>query len=139
MNRLAPAFYAPTLLTADLALLEVGKLPEVVDRVEVADLHEPGADALHNLTTSLEATSPVGLPLQEVAGVQGIGSELKHAAELSGRCRGPEGELLHEGGILALDQGSKLLFEGGVLGMGRDEVSRLVISLISLIFPNVDW
>jgi len=139
VNRLAPAFYAPTLLTADLAFLKVGKLPEVVDRVEVANLHEPGADTLHDLTTSLETTSPVGLPLKQVAGVQGIRSELKHAAELSGRGRGPEGELLHERGILAFDQGSKLLFESGVLGVGRDEVSRFVVSLISLIFPNVDW
>lgn len=41
MDRLAPAWDAPALLATSAALFEVSELPEVVDFVECADLHEP--------------------------------------------------------------------------------------------------
>lgn len=72
MDSLAPALDTPALLAANLSLLEVGKLPQVVNGVEVSYLHEPSADTLHDLASRLEAASPVGLPLKEVAGVESV-------------------------------------------------------------------
>ena len=64
VNGLGPALLLPAKLTADLALLEVGELPKMVDGVEVADLDEPGANTLHDLTAGLEPTPPVRLPFE---------------------------------------------------------------------------
>ena len=69
VDGLSPAFLLPTQLAADLALLEVGELPEMVDGVEVADLDKPGTNALHDLAAGLEAAPPVGLPLKQVTRV----------------------------------------------------------------------
>lgn len=79
MHRFAPTFDAPTLLTADFALLKVGKLPQVVHRVQLADLHEPCSHSFHDLATGLQATPPVCLPFQQIPGMKGIGSELKQS------------------------------------------------------------
>lgn len=96
MDRIRPAGYAPRILTTDLPLLQVGKLPEVVDRVKVADLHEPSPNALHHLAPSLQAPAPVGLPLEQIARAKCVGPELEDTAKVSGRCRGPEAKLLHQ-------------------------------------------
>ena len=77
MNRITPALNAPGLLTPDLALLEVRKLPEVVHGVEIADLTEPSSDSLHNLSSRLQALAPVRLPLEKVAGVQSVGAQFE--------------------------------------------------------------
>lgn len=138
MNGFAPSLDAPALLTANLALLEVGKLPKVVHGVEVADLHEPGTYALHDFATGLEASPPVGLPLEEVARMECIRPELKDTAELSGRSGRPEGEFLHERSVLILDQAAELLIKFGVFGVRGNQVPRLVVSLVSLVLPDVD-
>lgn len=96
MDGIAPALNLPALLTASASLLEVGELPQMVDGVEVADLDEPSTDTLHDLSSGLETTAPVSLPLEQVAGVKSVRSELKDTSELSGWGRGPEGELLHQ-------------------------------------------
>lgn len=77
MDCLGPPFDAPRLLTANLALFQVGILPQVVYCVEVTDLDEPCAHAFHHLPTRIEAPTPVGLPFQKVARVQRVRSELK--------------------------------------------------------------
>lgn len=72
MHRIGPSLNFPALFTPDLALLEIGKLPEMVHRVKVADLHKPSSDTLHHLPTSFEAASPVSLPLEEITGAERV-------------------------------------------------------------------
>ena len=139
MYRVSPAFYAPALLTADLALLKVGKLPQVVHRVKVPNLHEPGTHTFHHLTTSLEPAPPVRLPLEQVAGVQRVRAQLKEATEAARRGGWPEAELLHQGAMFVADQGAQLLVEVGVLGVIGDGVQGGVVALVALVFPDVDW
>jgi len=69
VHRLAPPLDAPALLTADLALLQVGKLPQVVHRVQLADLYEPSAYALHDLPAGFQTAPPMCLPLKQVSRV----------------------------------------------------------------------
>lgn len=138
VHGVAPTFHRPALLSSVTALLQVGKLPEVVNGVEVTDLDKPGTDAFHNLTTSLESASPVSLPLEQVARMKRVGSKLKHTTELSGRRRRPEGELLHEINLLGVDELVKLSVILGELGVVANGMARLVVSLILLILPNVN-
>lgn len=72
MHCIAPALNRPALLSAGPSLLQISKLPEMVDSVELSNLDEPGSDTFHDLPSSLEASSPVSLPLQQVAGVESI-------------------------------------------------------------------
>lgn len=138
MDRLGPPLDTPTLLPTDLALLEVGELPEMMDCVKVADLHEPSTHALHDLASGLEAPTPVCLPLEQVAWVQCVRSELKETTELAWRGRRPEGKLLHERRVFRLDQAPKLAVEGGIFWMFRDGVHGGMVALVALVFPDVD-
>lgn len=72
VHRLGPTRYAPAVLAADLPLLEVGKLPEVVHRVQIANLHKPSTNALHHLAAGLQAPTPVCLPLEQVSRVERV-------------------------------------------------------------------
>lgn len=139
VNRLSPALVAPALLATDLALLEVGKLPQMMDRVEVTDLDEPSSNSFHDFAAGLESSAPVRLPLEQVAWVQRVGAKLEKAAELAGWGGWPEAELLHQRGALALDELLESLVEGGEVGMARDRMQGGVIALVSLVFPDVDY
>jgi hypothetical protein len=66
---LAPAFYAPALFATNLTFLQVGELPQMVYRVQIANLNEPSTDAFHDLPPSFETTAPVCLPFQQVTRV----------------------------------------------------------------------
>lgn len=90
MHSLCPALDPPRLFTADLAFFQVGELPEVVHRVQVADLNEPSSHPLHHFPASLEATSPMGLPFQQVPGMKGVGSKLEKPTEAAGWGGWPE-------------------------------------------------
>ena len=138
VHRIGPSLNFPTLLAPDLALLEIGKLPEMVHRVEVANLHKPSSDTLHHLATSLEAASPVSLPLKEIARAERVRAQLKEATKLAGWRSWPERKLLHERAVFAADKRSKLLLEGRVFGVLRDAVQRCVVALVPLIFPDMD-
>lgn len=138
MHRLSPALDAPALLAADLALLQISKLPQVVHRVELSNLHEPGAHALHDLPPGLEAAPPVCLPLQQVAGVQRVRAEFEEAAQLARRSGRPEGKLLHERAALGVDERLQFGIKIGELGVVLDGVERGVVALISLVLPNVN-
>lgn len=138
VHSVAPTFHGPALLSTVSALLQVGKLPEVVDGVEVTNLDKPGTNAFHDLTASLETASPVSLPLEQVARVKRVGSKLKDTTKLSGRGRRPEGELLHEINLLGVDELVKLSVVLGELGVVANGMARLVVSLILLILPNVN-
>src|SRR3569833_188988 len=138
MHRLGPALYAPTLFAAYLALLQVGKLPQVVNGVKISYLHEPGAHPFHHLTPGLEAPPPMRLPFEEVNRVEGVGAELEEAAKLSGRRRWPEGELLHERGVLVANERFQLVVEVGEIGLIGDGMKGGMIALVSLIFPDMD-
>lgn len=120
VNGLGPAFNLPRLFPTDFALFQVRKLPQVVHRVQVANLHEPCAHTFHHLPTSCEATSPVRLPFEEVSGVKSVRSELEDTSQAAGWGRGPEREFLHEGCFLALDQLLQLAVEFGELRVLRD-------------------
>jgi hypothetical protein len=111
----------------------------MVDRVKIANLHKPSSNSLHNLTASLEAAAPVCLPLEKVARVKRVGAEFKDTTKLSGGCGGPEGKLLHERNFLRVDQGAELVVEFSKLGIVRDAMARLVVTLVLLIFPDVDY
>lgn len=98
MHRVAPTPLIPALLPPHLALPQIRKLPQVVHRVEAADLAEPSADALHYVLARLQSAPPVCLPLEEIAGTEGVRAELEDAAEGARGRGGPEGELLHQVG-----------------------------------------
>ena len=51
MHSFTPARHAPALLSPRPALLEIGELPEMVYHVEIADLHEPRANAYEVLAS----------------------------------------------------------------------------------------
>ena len=111
----------------------------MVDRVKITNLHKPSSNTLHNLTASLEAAAPVCLPLEQVARVKRVGAEFKDTTELSGRCGGPERKFLHERNLLRVDHGAELLVEFSKLGIVRDAMARLVVTLVLLVFPDVDY
>lgn len=138
MHRLRPAGYAPRILATNLSLLQVGELPEMVYRVQVANLDEPGAHSFHHLAASLKTPAPMCLPLEEVARVESVGAKLEETTQLAGRCGGPEAELLHQRRLLVIDQSPKLAVKFGEFGVMRNGVQRAVVSTISLVFPNVD-
>lgn len=137
VHRLTPALDAPALLASHLALFEIRELPQVVDRVQLAYLHEPGANALHDLPARLEAAPPVCLPLEQISRVQGVGAELEETTQLAGRRGWPEGELLHERGALGVDEGLELRIELGKARVVLDVVKRCMIALVPLVLPDV--
>lgn len=139
MYSLSPSLNTPRLLTADLALLQVGELPEVVDSVQVANLHKPRTNAFHHLATGGKSPTPVGLPLQQVARVQGVRPELEQTTKTAGWGGWPERELLHEGGLLALDQAFELAIEISELGVFRDVVKGGMVAFVALVFPDMDY
>lgn len=122
MHCVSPALDAPALFSADLALLQVRKLPEVVHRVQLANLHEPGPDSLHDFSAGLEAPPPVCLPFEQVARVQSVRTKLEQAAQLAWRSGWPEGKLLHERGALSIDKALELCVELGEFGVVLDGV-----------------
>ena len=137
MHRLAPAFDAPALLAADLALLKIGKLPQVVHRIQLADLYEPCSYPFHDFATGLEATPPVCLPFEQVSGMKRVGSKLKKSSKLAWRGCGPKRKLLHERCALGVDQVLELGVEFRKFGMVLDGIQRSVVALVSLVFPDM--
>lgn len=138
MYSVAPALDLPALLAATAALLQVCELPQVVDSVKVTNLDKPGTDTFHDLTAGLKASSPMCLPLEQVARVQCVGAQFKDAAQGSWRCCWPERELLHKRNVLGVDQALQFVVELRELRVVGDVVSRLVVTLVLLVFPNVD-
>lgn len=136
---IAPALNRPALLSAGPSLLQVGKLPEMVDRVKLSNLDEPGSNAFHDLPSGLEASSPVSLPLQQIAGVESIRSKLKNTSQLARGSGWPEGKLLHQRNLLGGDQLAELLVEIGKVGVVGDGVSGFVVTLVPLVLPNVHY
>jgi hypothetical protein len=57
----------------------------------------------------------VVLPFKQIARMECVSSQLKHASELSRRGGWPEAELLHEAGFLRLDEFLELAIELGEL------------------------
>lgn len=110
-----------------------------MDGVELADLHEPGAHALHDLAAGLEALAPVRLPFQQVARVQRVRAELEEPAELPRRRGRPEAELLHERDVFGRNERFERQLEGRVVGMSRDSMQGIVVAVIALILPDVHW
>jgi hypothetical protein len=97
-----------------------------------------GSHAFHDLFPRLQALTPVVLPLEQIAGMQCVSPQLKHASELSRRGGRPEAELLHETGFLRLDELLQLVVEFGELGVVLDRVERLVVAGVALVLPDVD-
>ena len=71
--------------------------------VKVSDLTKPSTDAFHDFPACFQASSPVGLPFEEIAWVEGVGSQFEETAEPPGWRGWPEGEFLHERGSLRCD------------------------------------
>lgn len=137
VHRVSPTLDTPALLSSDLSLLQIGKLPEMMHRIQLTNLYKPRTDALHDLSTGLEPTPPMRLPFEQVARVQSVGAEFEEAAQRArGRGR-PEGEFLHERGAFAVDQGLELLVEGGEVGVVLDVVQRAVVARVALVLPDV--
>jgi len=95
MNRISPSLHIPALLPAHLPFLQIRKLPEMMHRIQLSNLHEPGTYTLHYFSPGFEASAPVGFPFEEIAWVEGVGAEFEDAAELAGGGGGPEGKFLH--------------------------------------------
>lgn len=138
MDSLRPALNVPRLLTTYFALLQVRKLPEVVHRVQITNLDKPSTNPFHDLAARFEATAPMSLPLQEISGVKSVGSKLEDTAEATRRGRWPERKLLHEGRLLAMDQGFELPVKLGEFWELRDGMERGVVACVALIFPYVN-
>lgn len=139
MHRLTPTLDAPALLAADLALLQVGKLPQVMHRVELANLHKPRAHAFHHLPARLEAAPPVSLPLEQISGVESVGSKLEYSSQVARRSRRPEGEFLHERRSFSVDERLKLGIKLGEFGVVLDGIEGCVVTFVSLVFPDMDY
>jgi hypothetical protein len=77
MNGVRPAFDAPRLFSSNFPLFQVGKLPQMVYRIQISNLNKPSTNAFHDLSTSRKAATPVSFPFEQVAWVQSIGSKLK--------------------------------------------------------------
>ena len=69
MDRVSPTFYTPAHLPSCPSLLQVGKLPQVVYRVQLANLYEPSSHSFHDLPARFQALPPMRLPFEEIAGV----------------------------------------------------------------------
>jgi hypothetical protein len=136
--RLCPSLNAPRLLTADLALLQIGKLPQVMHGVEIANLDEPCTHSLHDLPARLEASTPMRLPLQKITRVKGVRPKLKQTTEATWRSCRPERKLLHEGCAFTLDQGFQFLVKLGKLRVARNGVEGFVITRVALVLPDVN-
>ena len=139
MHRITPPLDPPAHLPPRLPLLQIRKLPQMMHSVQIPDLHEPRAHALHHLLPRFETLAPVRFPLEEVAGVEGVGTEFEEAAELAGWGGGPKGEFLHEGGVFGGYEAFKLVVEGRKFRVGGDAVEGGVISLVALVFPYVHY
>jgi hypothetical protein len=109
-----------------------------MDGIEVADLHEPGADAFHHLPACLQALAPVRLPLEEVSREERVGAQLEEPAELARGGRGPEREFLHKRRIFRDDELLEFLVECREVGVPGDVVERGMVAVVPLIFPDVD-
>jgi hypothetical protein len=64
VNRISPALNTPRLLSSQLPLLQIRKLPEMVHRVQVSDLYKPCSNSLHHFSSCLEAFSPMRFPFE---------------------------------------------------------------------------
>ena len=84
MDGITPTFHTPTLLSPHLPFLQICKLPQVVNCIQIANLHKPCAHSFHNFTPSFETPAPMRFPLQQVSRVECIGAEFEDAAELTG-------------------------------------------------------
>ena len=71
--------------------------------------------------------------------MQRVGAQLEEAAELARRRRRPEGEFLHQRGVLGVDKGLEGFVERGEFGMRGDVVEGGVVAVVALVFPDVDW
>lgn len=58
---------------------------------------------------------------------------------MAGRCGGPEGKFLHEGGFFGCDERFESLVEGGEVRMVGDGVEGGVVAAVALVFPDVDF
>ena len=47
---------------------------------DLPDLHEPRTNTFHHLSARSEALLPMRLPLQQIAGMQGVRAQLEDAA-----------------------------------------------------------
>lgn len=139
MHGLSPAWDAPAVLSADLPLLQIGKLPQMVYSVQIANLYKPRTHALHDFSASLEAPAPVRLPLEEIAGLKLVRPQLKKPAQLPRRCSGPEAELLHQGRLFLVNQGTQLAVKFRKIGVLRNCVQRAMVTFVALVLPDMNY
>jgi hypothetical protein len=109
-----------------------------MDGVQISYLHEPGAHTFHDLLSGTETSAPVSLPLQEVARVQGVRTELKDSTKLARSSCGPEGELLHQRCLFRVDQGLELAIKLREVRVVLNGVQRCVITFVALVLPDVN-
>lgn len=138
MNSLSPSGYTPAILPANLSLFQVGELPQMVDGVQVAHLYEPGTHTLHNFSASLEAPTPMCLPLEQISGLKLVRPQLKETTQLSRRRGRPEAEFLHQRRLLFVDQGPELAVEVRKFGVLRDGIQGAMVTFVTLVLPDMD-
>jgi hypothetical protein len=95
MHGISPPLDTPALLPPHLPLLQICKLPQMMHRIQLSNLHKPGSYSLHDFSSCAETTAPMGLPFEEITGVEGVRAQFEDATEGSGRGGWPEGEFLH--------------------------------------------
>lgn len=74
MNRISPAFDTPRLLSPQLSLLQICKLPKMMHCVEVTNLYKPCPNALHDFPPCLETFPPMRLPFQQITRMKRVRS-----------------------------------------------------------------
>jgi hypothetical protein len=139
VHGISPALDTPALLSPNFPLLQVGKLPEVVNGVQLSDLHEPSSNTLHDFTSRFETPAPVRLPFQQISWVQCVRAQLKNTTKLTGSRSWPEREFLHEGGSLGRYEGLEFGIKSRKVGLLGDGVKGGVISVVALVLPNVNY
>ncbi len=63
----SPSFNTPRLLSLPFPFLQICKLPQVVNCVQIPDLHEPCTYAFHHLPSGRQSLPPVRLPFEKVS------------------------------------------------------------------------
>lgn len=128
VNSRAPSWNLPALLPSKLPVPQVLELPEMVNSIQAANLGEPSTGCNHDVPAGLEATAPVGFPLEEITGAEGICPELKDSTKVAGRRSWPEGEFLHEVVGASAEEWDELLLILAVLGLPGELGLRRVVS-----------
>ena len=71
--------------------------------------------------------------------MKGVGTQFEDAAQLTRWGGRPEREFLHQRGALGVDEGFDLLIKGREFGVMVNSVQGVVVTVVALVFPDMDY